>query len=332
MSPRHASLAQVVATLRDARSLCIAGHARPDGDCIGSQLGLGLALRAAGKEVEIWNEDPVPRKLAFLDPDGVVSRPRSGRRFDVVVALDCAAHDRLGSVAACIADRGLLLNVDHHASNTLYGDLNWIVPEVPSTGELVLQILQAAGWSISPPVADGLFTAISTDTGSFQYPSTTPGTLRAAAYLVERGANLGRICQRVYQSFPLSRFRLVRHVYQQARLTHGNRIAYFWLRKADYARAGADREETEGLIDHVRAIETVVVACVFEEQDDGVVRLSLRSKSDSVDVAKIAQQFGGGGHPAAAGAKVPGTPLAVQRRVMAALRRAVDAAGPAPLT
>ncbi|HMO66185.1 MAG TPA: DHHA1 domain-containing protein, partial [Verrucomicrobiota bacterium] len=147
----------------------------------------------------------------------------------------------------------------------------------------------------------------------------------------ERGANLGRICQRVYQSFPLSRFRLVRHVYQQARLTHGNRIAYFWLRKADYARAGADREETEGLIDHVRAIETVVVACVFEEQDDGVVRISLRSKCGSVDVAQIAQQFGGGGHPAASGARVPGTPLAVQRRVMAALRRAADAAGPASL-
>lgn len=327
MSARLATLAQVVAELRGARDLCIAGHVRPDGDCIGSQLGLALALRAAGKDVTVWNEDAVPRKLAFLDPDGLVGKPRPGRVFDVVIALDCAAADRLGRVEGCITERRLLLNVDHHASNTHYGDLNWVVPDVPSTGELVHQILRAGGWAVTPAVADCLFTAISTDTGSFQYPSTTPGTLRAAADLVESGADLGRICQLVYQSHPLSRFRLVRHVYRHAKLTHGDRIGYFWLRKADYARAGADREETEGLIDHVRAIETVVVACVFEEADEGVVRISLRSKSGAVDVAKIAQQFGGGGHPAASGAKVQGTPLAVQRRVMAALRRAVDAAG-----
>lgn len=326
MKPGPASLAQIVAELRGARDLCIAGHVRPDGDCIGSQLGLALALRAAGREVTVWNEDAVPRKLAFLDPDGLVEKPRPGRRFDVVIALDCAAADRLGRVEACVADRRLLLNVDHHASNTLYGDLNWIVPDVPSTGELVHQIIQAGGWKITAAVADCLFTAISTDTGSFQYPSTTPGTLRAAADLVERGADLGRICQLVYQSHPLSRFRLVRHVYRHAKLTHDDRIAYFWVRRADYARAGADREETEGLIDHVRAIETVVVACVFEEVDGGLTRISLRSKSGAVDVAKIAQQFGGGGHPAAAGARLEGTPLAVQRRVMAALRRAVDRA------
>lgn len=326
MNPRHATVAEVVAELRGARDLCIAGHVRPDGDCIGSQLGLGLALRAAGKDVTVWNEDSVPRKLAFLDPDGLVEKPRPGRAFDVVIALDCAAADRLGEVEACIADRRLLLNVDHHASNTLYGDLNWIVPDVPSTGELIHQVIQTGGWKVTPAVADCLFTAISTDTGSFQYSSTTPGTLRAAADLVEQGADLGRICQLVYQSHPLSRFRLVRHVYRHTKLTHGDRIAYFWMRRGDYARAGADREETEGLIDHVRAIETVVVACVFEELDGGTTRISLRSKSDAVDVAKIAQLFGGGGHPAAAGARLEGTPLAVQRRVMAALRRAVDRA------
>jgi len=321
------TLGRVIAELRAARSVCVVGHVRPDGDCLGSQLGLALALRAAGRAVTVWNEDPVPRKLAFLDPGSLVQPPRPGCEFEVVVATDCASLERLGAVEPCIRRRRLLVNVDHHASNTRYGDLNWIVPEVPSTGELIHELLREARLPVLRAVADCLFTAISTDTGSFQYPSTTPGTLRTAAELVEQGADLGRICQQVYHSHPLSRFRLLRHVYRKAKLTDGDRIAYFWLRKADYARADADREETEGLIDHVRAIETVVVACVFEELDPGLTRISLRSKSDAVDVNLVAQQFDGGGHPAAAGARLAGTPLAVQRRVLAALRRALKAAG-----
>jgi phosphoesterase RecJ-like protein len=167
---------------------------------------------------------------------------------------------------------------------------------------------------------------VSTDTGSFQYPTTRPGTYHVAGELVRRGANLARICDEVYQSYPLSRARLLRHVYNKFRLTHQNQIAYFWLKKADFARTGADSSDSEGLIDHIRAIAPVVVACVFEEIEPELTRISLRSKSDKINVNEIAAQFGGGGHPAAAGARIPGKPLSVQRRVIAAVKRALDGA------
>ncbi len=322
MKSRPKSVDTIIARLSEASSVCVVGHMRPDGDCIGSQVGLALALRTSGRTVTVWNEDPVPDKLRFLDPDGLVARPEPGRRFDVVVALDCATYERLGTVRPCIEDRGLLVNIDHHASNTRYGDVNWVSPREPSTGELVYDLCHWAGWRINSRMADCLFTAISTDTGSFQYPSTTPETLRTAAELVEGGAHLGRICQEVYQSFPLSRVRLLRHVYSSFRLTHDHRTAYFWLRQRDYSRAGATTEESEGLIDHIRSIEGVMVAVVFEEVGPDQVRVSWRSKDPKVDVALLAARFGGGGHKAAAGARITGKPLGVQRRVLTAIRRA----------
>ena len=179
---------------------------------------------------------------------------------------------------------------------------------------------------MTPPIADCLFTAVSTDTGSFQYPSTRPATFHVAAELVKRGADLAKICNEVYQSYPLSRVRLLKHVYNHFRLTHDDQVAYFWLKKADFARTGADTSDAEGLIDHIRAIEPVVVACVFEELEPELTRVSLRSKSQRVNVSEIAGRFGGGGHHAAAGARIPGRPLAVQRRVIAAVKKALDSA------
>lgn len=302
----------------------MAGHIRPDGDCVGSQLGLALALKAEGKKMSCWNEDPMPDKYAFLDSDGLFQKPKRGQKFDCVVAADCASFERLGTVCPCIGNRKLFINVDHHTSNTRYADINWVSAREPSTGELIFRLLKAAKWPITKPIADCLFTAVSTDTGSFQYSTTRPGTFHISAELVTRGADLAKICNEVYQSYPLSRARLLKHVYSHFHLTHQDQIAYFWLRKADFARTGAESDDTEGLIDHIRAIEPVVIACVFEEVEPELTRISLRSKSDRVNVNEIAAQFGGGGHPAAAGARIPGNPLAVQRKVIAAVKKALN--------
>lgn len=323
MKPIPKTVERILDALQEAHSVCIVGHIRPDGDCIGSQVGLALALEGAGKVVTVWNEDVVPDKLRFLDPQRRVRKPQSGHRFDVVIATDSASFERLGRAGEHIADRGVFINIDHHASNTKYADINWVSPREPSSGELVYDLCEWAGWKITQPMADCLFTAVSTDTGSFQYPSTTPDTLETAAHLVERGADLGKICQEVYQSFPLTRVKLLRHVYNKFRLTHDARTAYFWLKRADYTRTGASTEESEGLIDHIRAIEGVVVAIVFEEVAAETTRLSLRSKDESVNVNEIAALFGGGGHQAAAGARVAGNPLSVQRRVLGAVKRAL---------
>jgi phosphoesterase RecJ-like protein len=242
-----------------------------------------------------------------------------------VIATDAASFERLGTVGPCIADRKLFINIDHHASNTRYGNLNWISAREPSSGELIFRLLKIARWPITRPIANCLFTAISTDTGSYQYPTTRPGTFHASAELVTAGADLGKICEEVYQSYPLSRARLLKHIYSHFRLTHDNQIAYFWLKQADFTRAGSVSDDTEGLIDHIRAIAPVVVACVFEELEPGLTRISLRSKSEKVNVSDIAAQFGGGGHAAAAGARIAGSPASVQRKVIAAVRKALDA-------
>ncbi len=317
---------RIISALEPHHTICVVGHIRPDGDCIGSQVGLAMALRDQGKEVTVWNEDSVPKKLAFLDPDRLVQRPQKDRKFDCVIATDAASFERLGKVGACIENRTQFINIDHHASNTRYADLNWVSAKEASTGELIFKLLQAAKWPITPAIADCLFTAVSTDTGSFQFPSTRPSTYNVAGELVKRGANLAQICDEVYQSFPLSRVRLLQHVYNHFRLVHNNQIAYFWLKKADFDRTGASTDDSEGLIDHIRAIEPVVVACVFEEMGPESTRISLRSKSAKINVNEIAAQFGGGGHIAAAGARPAGKPLSVQRRVIQAIKKALDAA------
>jgi len=317
---------RILEVIREHKTFCIVGHVRPDGDCVGSQLALALALRGDGKKVTVWNEDAMPLKYKFLDPEGLFEKPKSGKEFDCVIATDCASFERLGKAGKLSLKRKILINIDHHESNPRYGEINWVSAREPSCGELIYRLIKVARWPITKPIADLLFAAISTDTGSFQYPTTRPGTFHAGAELVTRGANLAKICDEVYQSYPLSRARLLRHLYNKFKLTDDDRIAYLWLKKIDFNRTGASSDETEGLIDHIRDIEPVVVACVFEEMEPELTRISLRSKHEKINVNEIAAQFGGGGHKAAAGARIPGRPLAVQRQVIAAVKRALKAA------
>lgn len=316
---------QIIAEIARHETFCIVGHIRPDGDCIGSQIGLALALKAQGKKVVCWNQDDVPSKLQFMVPSGMMQKPEPGNAFDCVIATDCAAVDRLGETADCIADRKVFINIDHHTGNTRYADLNWVNSRKPSTGELIVELLERNGWPITSAIADCLYTAVSTDTGSFMYPTTTPETYQTAAALVEAGANLNKICSEVYQSYPLSRIRLLRMLFNNFKLTHENRIAYFWLKKEHFTRSGASRADSEGLIDHLRDIEPVLLAVVFEEIEPNLVRLSFRSKNKRLLVNKIAAEFGGGGHHAAAGARIEGKPMSIQRKVIKLCRAAIDA-------
>jgi phosphoesterase RecJ-like protein len=317
---------RIIEVIRAHDTFCVAGHIRPDGDCVGSQLGLALALQNEGKQVACWNEDSMPQKLKFLDPGGLFQKPRRGQKFDCVIATDCASFERLGKAGQCVGDRKIFINIDHHESNTRYADINWVSAREPSCGELIFRLLKVARWPVTRPIADLLFTAVSTDTGSFQYATTRPGTFHTGAELVTCGANLAKICDEVYQSYPLSRARLMRHLYNKFKLTDNDRIGYLWLKKSDFARTGAVSDETEGLIDHIRDIEPVVVACVFEEIEPELTRISLRSKNEKLNMSDLAAQFGGGGHAAAAGARIPGKPLSVQRKVIAAVKKALNGA------
>ena len=323
MKRRLKIIDQIIRELKSARTIAIAGHMRPDGDCIGSELALAYALKNLGKKVTAFNQDEIPEKLAFLDPGKILTGPRPPRPFDAGEAAGCANVARMAAAGASISKRGPLINIDHHGSNTRYGDINWIDAKSASSGELIYRLLKQAKWPITAPIADCLFTAISTDTGSFQYPTTQPSTYHAAAELVNRGAHLARICEEVYQSYPLSRVKLQKHMYNSFKLTEQNQVAYFWLRQADYKKAGAVPDESEGLIDHIRDIQGVKIACLFEEIEPEITRISLRSKLPEVNASDIALAFGGGGHQSAAGARILGKSSTVQRRVLAAVKQAL---------
>ena len=304
-------------TIKKYNSFLVASHVRPDGDAIGSQLALGLWLKGLGKQVELWNQDIVPGKYRFLPHSDLVRQPPAEPKpFEVVFALDNAALPRLGRVVDAVASRKYLINIDHHVSNDAYGDLALIDPESPATGQVLFEYFKAEGFRITPEISTNLYTAIATDTGSFQYPNTTPHCMRVCAELIELGVDVAAVSRKLYEDYPIGRLRLLQKVLENLKLSCGNKVGSFWITQSMYDETGAKPEDNEGLIDHVRAVDSIVVAALFEEAEDNKIRVSLRSKNRKVDVNKVAMHFGGGGHAEAAGARIPGDPLEVEKAVL----------------
>ncbi len=313
MSKESSTQAAVAAALRGHQSFALLSHVRPDGDAIGCQVALAASLAALGKRVVCLNEDGLPDNLAFLHGAERIARPHGPVDVEVAVALDTATRPRLGqAVLDAVASANLLINIDHHVSNNCFGDLNLVDPTSPATGAMLYELLVAEGLALPPAARDALYVAISTDTGSFQYPSTTARTHEIAADLVRRGLEVGRINSLTYDSHPLRRLTLMRALLDTLELRCDGRIADWRLTAATRRELGVQPEDSEGLIDTIRAIRGVVAALFFEELDDGRVRVSMRSKDRRVDVCRVAQRFGGGGHPLAAGIRMPG-PLADAR-------------------
>ncbi len=300
-------------------------HVRPDGDACGCLLAMGSALTAMGKEAVLWNEDGIPERYRWLPGSaGVLTGPLPEGAFDARIVLDTATAERVGKIRLDPQSHPPVINLDHHASNNGYGQLAFVDPDRASCGELVLELFKLAAMPLTRDAAQCLFVAISTDTGSFQYPNTTAATFRAAAELLETGLDLGEISRMTYESYPPRRLLLLREVLRSAKFDSGDRIGYFWIDAESYRRSGARPEDTEGVIDHIRAIQPVKVAVLFEELvGEGMVRMSFRSKDPRIDVNRVARQFGGGGHAAAAGARVAGAGAEVEKRVLDALRAAL---------
>ena len=320
----NTSFAEIAAELRAARRIAVLSHVRPDGDALGSQLALGLSLRQLGKEVAIWNEDGMLEKYSFMPcSELLVSPPTQPEEFDLGVALDTAVQNRLGSAFAAVQAR-TWINIDHHPTNPRYGDLNYIEATAPATGQILYELLAMQDLPMTPEIAENLFVAISTDTGSFQYPNTTAHTFEIAAELVKCGVNIGRVSQLLYENYPRRRVELLRELLGTMRFAGDGKVASVSLPLAVARALGVQPEDNEGLIDHLRAIRGVVVAVFFEELLEGKVRVSMRSKSEAADVAAIAQRFGGGGHVLAAGARVRGTLPEVEERLMHAICDVVD--------
>src|SRR6266513_2453326 len=192
--------------LRDHQRFAILGHVRPDGDALGSQLALALSLQALGKEIRVWNEDGMLEKYSFLARAELLTKPPSTPEdFDVAIALDTSVQNRLSTTTAAVGHAKLWINIDHHPSNPRYGDLVYIDPTAPATGQILFELLINQKFPITPAIAENLYAAISTDTGSFQYPNTTVRTFEIAAELVRCGVEVGRVSQLLYENFPRRR-------------------------------------------------------------------------------------------------------------------------------
>lgn len=320
-------LEAVVASLRAAPSVAVLAHIRPEGDAIGATLGMALALRAAGKAVGAYNADPLPPEVAELPGAGEIRREVPIRDpYACYLVLDTSDLERTGGLLEGRPGTARVLNVDHHPGNTRFGDVNWVDPAASSAGEMAYRILRQGGFPVSEAVAANLYAAILTDTGSFRYGNTSAAALRAAAELVERGAAVEALAAGLYGNRDPRQWRLLSEALASLGVSGDGRLAWIEVTREAQARSGLGLEATEEFVGYARAIRGVEIALAFKEVSASEVKVSLRSRG-TTDVARLAGQFGGGGHRNAAGCTLREPLASARTRVLAAAAVALEAAG-----
>lgn len=312
-------LADIAQALLNAKEVTVVSHVVPDGDCIGSSIALALGLKSKGLQVQVVNGDPVPEMYAYLKGSEEILLPSSVQRVsDVVVLVDCTDLERAGSfLEGMLSKVPTMINIDHHVSNTYFGRLNYVQPSAAAAGEMVYALLRKMAVEITPEIATALYTALVTDTGSFQYENTTSETFQLAAELVDRGADLEEIRYNLWERKPLISLLLLREVFPTLSLAYDGQVAWMTLDKRTFDTLEANSEHCEGFINYPRSIDGVEVAMFFRETALGEIKVGLRSKK-KVDVNLLAAQFGGGGHRRAAGCVVQGTMEEAVNRLVAA--------------
>jgi bifunctional oligoribonuclease and PAP phosphatase NrnA len=298
----------VVAALAERDGFLVTSHEAPDGDALGSLLATELALRALGKDAVMFlgGQAPLPGEYRFLDLPGrgLQRELPSDAGERVLVAVDCATASRVGAEPGLVERAPFTINVDHHHDNPRFGDVNLVVEDASSTGEVLADVFRELGVELTPEVAEALYIALVTDTGRFQYANTTPKTLRLAAKLVEAGADVNRVFQGVYENVQFAKLKLLARALDRARVLEGGEIVVSHLLRGDFEAVGATEPYSEGIIDVLRSVEGSLVSALIREppRDGGPARkVSLRSSVDEVDVSAIARKSGGGGHREAAG-------------------------------
>ena len=317
----------VLAALRSYERFIVTAHENPDGDALGSLLALHLALGKMHKDsvMVLAGPAPLPGEYRFLDlvERGLLREKPTDYAERVVVAVDCANESRIVD-PALLTDAPLTVNIDHHHDNSRFADVNLVVPEASSTGELLADLFHVLGVELTSDVAEALYVALVTDTGRFQYTNTTPKALRLAADLVEAGADVHKVFQGVYETVQFAKLKLLARALDRAQVFEGGRIVVSYLLRTDFAEVGAAEPYSEGIIDYLRAVEGAEVAALIREpprEGSPARKVSLRASVDELDVSAIARAFGGGGHRQAAGF---GTDLSIDEitaRIVAAAVR-----------
>ncbi|MGI8623664.1 MAG: DHH family phosphoesterase [Solirubrobacteraceae bacterium] len=328
-------VAAVVAELRDAERFILCTHEHPDGDALGSLAAMQLALTGLGKDVVSFvaaDEFPLPYEYRFLTIDRLLCEPPADYEQRTVVFLDCGSLDR-NPADSLKRDGAHIVNVDHHHDNTRFGTVDYVRPDASSTAEIVWTLLEPIGAPLTREIAEALYVGLVTDTGKFMYENTGPAAHRMAAALLEAGIDAQAIYRRLYENIPQAKLDLLASGLSNLQRFDGGALSLAYMSRADYEAAGAEEGYSEGVVDHLRALEGTVVAALVRDQlgagREGLRKVSLRASDDQVDVSAIARGHGGGGHRRAAGfsteAELP--------ELVELLRRAVAAqlAAPAPV-
>ena len=301
-----AELDAVVEAIRSNDRFLVTTHENPDGDALGSVLAMKLALEQLGKDAFLYLSGiiPLPSEYAFMDLGSVSRELPADAGERVVLALDCANERRLGPDSSFVERSPLVVDIDHHHDNSRFGQVNLIVADASSTGEILYDLFGELGVELTPEIAEALYIALVTDTGRFQYTNTTPKALRIAAHLVEAGANVHQVFQDVYENVAFAKLKLLARALESARVYEGGRVIVADLQRADFAAAGAEEPFAEGIIDFLRSVEGAEIVALIREpptQNGPTRRVSLRTRGTGIDVSAIARKSGGGGHRQAAG-------------------------------
>jgi bifunctional oligoribonuclease and PAP phosphatase NrnA len=289
--------------LRTQDRFVVVTHVNPDGDAIGSQMGMYLALREMGKKAWPLTHRQVPQLYHFLPgiPD-LITDPNRVDSPNWIIAVDVAEKYRISGDISGFQDAARLINIDHHPTNPAFGDVNFIDPQATSTAEVVHQLLKEAGYEISADVGKCLYTGLITDTGGFRFAGVNSRTLKMAAEMLSPGLDSYEITRYLYEEYPLARLHLERLMLERAEILLDARLLLSTLSKADFDSLGAELSIAENLVNRLREFQGILAAVLITEMEDGLIRVSFRSKGN-LDVARIAQSLGGGGHHSAAGVK-----------------------------
>ena len=294
------SLSNAASFLKEKDNFTIITHAHPDGDTLGSGIGLCLALRALGKKANVINDEEIPPKFRYLEIE-----PQEFEE-ETVVAVDIADVTLMGKGIRAKYESGVDLSIDHHGSNKLFAKMNYINASAAAAAQIVYELIGLLGVEITPQIADRLYTGISTDTGCFRYANVTPDTHRVAAKLMECGADAAKINVRMFETKTRTYAALERLALDSMQFFYDGKCALITITRDMFAQSGSDENECDGIAAISRQIEGVLVGVTMRERRDGTYKASVRSH-DPVNASAICAKLGGGGHPNAAGCQLPGT-------------------------
>jgi len=316
-------LSQVVELVEKKDRFAITSHVRPDGDSLGSSLGLYWLLRALDKDVEVTMRDVAPHAYQLLPgADAIRVTPSVDRPYDAVFVIECSDIDRPGLIDL---EKQFVVNIDHHSTTALFGAINWIDSTASAVGEMIYNLCKATGVRVTKEIAECVYTALLTDTGSFHYSNTTERTFKIASELVRTGVKPAKTAEAIFGSYQWPKIELLSLVLATAKRDETGHIAWMEQTLEMQEQTRASEEDADGFVNYPLSVEEIEATALFKECSPGVYRTSLRSKGD-VNVAKVAEQFGGGGHRNAAGCTLKGNLESVERQVVPLLQDAIKRA------